>query len=85
MRVIAEGGWAGIYSDVMQEPDILELFPFYSAVATSYEYPVDGGWSPDRTTWIQILQTEVHETLAQKKTAQAALDDAVQKINESRA
>jgi multiple sugar transport system substrate-binding protein len=85
MRVIAEGGWAGIYSDVMQEPDILEQFPFYSAIATSYEYPVDGGWSPDRTTWIQLLQTEVHETLAQKKTAQAALDDAVQKIMESRA
>jgi multiple sugar transport system substrate-binding protein len=83
-RVVAEGGWAGIYSDVMQEPDILEQFPFYSAIATSYEYPVDGGWSPDRTTWIQILQAEVHETLAQNKTAQAALDDAVKAIVESR-
>lgn len=85
MRVIAEGGWAGIYSDVMVEPDILEQFPFYAAVAASYEYPVDGGWSPDRTTWIQILQTEVHETLAQNKQPQVALDDAVKRIIESRA
>jgi multiple sugar transport system substrate-binding protein len=85
MRVVAEGGWAGIYSDVMQEPDILEQFPFYAAVATSYEYPVDGGWSPDRTTWTQLLQAQIHETLAQKKTPQAALDDAVKQIIESRA
>ena len=85
MRVIAEGGWAGIYSDVMQEPDILEQFPFYSAVAASYEYPVDGGWSPDRTTWTQLLQAQIHEALAQTKTPQAALDDAVNAIVESRA
>lgn len=84
MRVIAEGGWAGIYSDVMQEPDILEQFPFYAAIAKSYEYPVDRGWSPDLTTWSQILQAEVHEALAQKKQPQQALDDAVDAIVESR-
>jgi len=84
MRVIALGGWAGIYGDVMQEPDILEQFPFYTAVAKSYEYPIDGGWSPDRTTWVQILANELHEVMAQKKQPKEALDDAVNKINESR-
>ena len=83
-RIVALGGWAGIYGDVMQEPDILDQFPFYAAISASYEYPVDGGWSPDRTTWISILSTEIHEVLARKKAPKEALDDAVKRINESR-
>lgn len=83
-RVIAMGGWAGIYGDVIQEPDILEAFPFYTAISKQYEYPVDGGWSPDRTTWVQILANELQEIMTQKKSPQEGLDDAVKKINESR-
>lgn len=84
-RIVAQGGWASIYSDVLEEPEILEQFPFYEAIRQSYEYPVDGGWSPDRTTWAEILSTEIAEVLAQRKQPKEALDDAVREINASRA
>jgi multiple sugar transport system substrate-binding protein len=83
-RVIALGGWAGAYGDVMTEPDILAKFPFYSAIRRAYDFPVDGGWSPDRSIWEEILAIEIHEVLAKKKKPKEALDDAVKKINRSR-
>jgi multiple sugar transport system substrate-binding protein len=83
-RVIAMNGWAGIYGDVITEPEILETFPFYEAISKQYEYPVDGGWSPDRTTWTQILTNELQEIMAQKKSPKDGLDDAVKKIQDSR-
>ena len=32
-RVVALGGWGSIYSGVLNEPDIVEAFPFYPALA----------------------------------------------------
>ena len=83
-RIVAQGGWAGIYADVMTEPETLKTFPFYTAVADSYKYPVDGGNSPDRPVWTEILSNQIHEVLAQKKQPKEALDDAVSQIIDSR-
>jgi multiple sugar transport system substrate-binding protein len=84
-KLVAEGGWAGIYGDVMTDPEMLKTFPFYTAIADSYKYPVDGGNSPDRPVWTEILANQIHEVLAQKKDPKTALDDAVTEINASRA
>lgn len=83
-RVVALGGWAGIYRDVMTEPDILKQFPFYEALATSYNYPVEGGWSPDRPVWQEILGNEIHEVIAKKKKPKEALNDAAKRVFQSR-
>jgi multiple sugar transport system substrate-binding protein len=83
-QVVAEGGWASIYADVLEDEELLETFPFYEAIGQSYEYPVDGGWSPDRPVWTDILATEIHEVLGQAKEPQEALDDAVSEIHEAR-
>ncbi len=83
-RVIAEGGWAGVYSDVMQEEDILEQYPFYTAISKSYEYPVDFGFTPDQAVWTDLLANEIHEALADNKSPQEALDDAARRIVEDR-
>ena len=83
-RIIAEGGWAGVYSDVMQEEDILEQYPFYTAISQSYEYPVDFGFTHDRGVWSDLLANEIHEVLADNKSPQEALDDAAQRIIQDR-
>ncbi len=83
-KLVAQGGWAGIYGDVMNDPEILATFPFYTAIADSYKYPVDGGYSPDRPVWTEILANQIHEVLADKKDAKTALDDAVKEIVASR-
>lgn len=83
-QVIAEGGWASIYADVLEDEKILEKFPFYEAIRKSYEYPVDGGWSPDRPLWTEILATEIHEVLGERKKPKEALDDAVKQIGDER-
>lgn len=73
---IAETGWASIYGDVNTDPAMLEKFPYYQAIADSYKYPVDGGFSADRDVWGKILGNEISEALASKKTASEALADA---------
>ncbi len=83
-RVVAMGGWGSIYSGVLQEPDIVEAFPFYPALAKAYEYPVDGGWSEDRPRWTQMLADEIHEVLAGNKSPKQALDDAAAAATEAR-
>jgi multiple sugar transport system substrate-binding protein len=77
-RVVALGGWGSIYEEVLNDPEIVEQFPFYPALAQAYQYPVDGGWSPDRPRWIRILSDELHQVLGRRKSPQEALDDAAQ-------
>lgn len=83
-RVVALGGWASIYRDVNLDPEVLEAFPVNEAVVQSYEYPVDGGYSPDREIWGPILANQIHEVLADRKDATEALDDAVRLIHAER-
>ena len=83
-RVVAMGGWGSIYNGILQEPDIVEAFPFYPALAKAYEYPVDGGWSEDRPRWTQMLADEIHEVLADRKSPRQALDDAAAAASEAR-
>lgn len=79
-RVVAEGGWPPIYAELLQDEELLEQFPFYEAILQSYEYPVDGGWSPDRPVWSEILANEIAEALGQQKSPREAMDDAVRNI-----
>ncbi len=83
-RVVAMGGWGSIYSDILEEPDIVSTFPFYPAIAQAYQYPVDGGWSYDRPRWEQILSDHIHEVLNDTMTAQEALDEAARLTLEAR-
>ncbi|HLT59330.1 MAG: extracellular solute-binding protein [Limnochordales bacterium] len=83
-RIVALGGWAPIYGDLMDDPEILAAYPMYAAVKDSYQYPVDGGWSPDRPMWVEILSNQIHEVLAGRKKPKEALDDAVRLINMER-
>lgn len=81
---IAETGWASIYGDVNTDPAMLEKFPYYQAIADSYKYPVDGGFSSDRDVWGKILANEISEALASKKSASDALADAKRLMLEER-
>jgi multiple sugar transport system substrate-binding protein len=83
-RTIALGGWASIYRDVNLDPEVLEAFPVNEAVVQSYEYPVDGGYSADREIWGPILGNQIQEVLADNKSAEEALDDAVRLIRDER-
>lgn len=83
-RLVALGGWAPIYGDLMDDPEVLNAHPMYSAVQDSYKHPVDGGWSPDRPMWIEILSNQIHEALGGKKKPKEALNDAVRFINMER-
>jgi multiple sugar transport system substrate-binding protein len=83
-RTIALGGWSSIYSDINLDPEVLEAFPVNEAVVQSYEYPVDGGYSADREIWGPILGNQIQEVLADNKSAEEALDDAVRLIRDER-
>jgi multiple sugar transport system substrate-binding protein len=83
-RIAAKGGWAPMYAELLEDEELLKDFPFYSAVRQAYEYPVDGGWSPDRLTWSETLSNEIAETLEQKKSPKDAMEDAVKKIKAER-
>jgi multiple sugar transport system substrate-binding protein len=81
---IAETGWASIYGDVNTAPAMLEKFPYYQAIADSYKYPVDGGFSADRDVWGKILANEISEVFADKKSAKDALANAKKLMNQER-
>ncbi|MFS8544339.1 MAG: hypothetical protein LOD91_10965, partial [Limnochordales bacterium] len=83
-RIVALSGWAPIYGDLMDDSEVLAAYPMYAAVKDSYQYPVDGGWSPDRPMWVEILSNQIHEVLAGRKKPKEALDDAVRLINRER-
>lgn len=83
-RIAAEGGWAPIYAELLEDEELLENFPVYAAVRQSYEYPVDGGWTPDRPMWTKILSDEISQALGQKKAPREAMQAAVQGINAER-
>jgi len=55
-----------------------------SVIRQAYLYPVDGGFSPDRERWVEILTSEIALALNQSKSPKAALDEAVRLINQSR-
>lgn len=83
-RIAAEGGWAPMYADLLEDEELLETFPVYAAVRQSYEYPVDGGWTPDRPMWTKILSDEIAQALGQQKSPREAMQGAVTKINAER-
>lgn len=83
-KVAAEGGWAPMYKELLEDEEILEKFPVYAAVRQSYEYPVDGGWTPDRPAWTKILSDEISQSLGEKKSPKDAMEDAVKKIKAKR-
>lgn len=83
-RIAAEGGWAPMYAELLEDEELLKTFPVYTAVRQSYEYPVDGGWTPDRPMWTKILSDEIAQALGQEKSPKEAMQGAVTKINAER-
>lgn len=83
-RLVAEGGWAPIHTELLEDEEIVEQFPVYPTVRQAYEYPVDGGWTPDRPQWSQTLANEIGQALGQDKSPKEAMDDAVRNIREER-
>lgn len=80
----AESPWAPVLEPALNHPDVIENLIVAPAIRQSYEYPVDGGFSPDRERWVEILTSEIALALNRTKTPKAALDDAVNLINQSR-
>lgn len=83
-RLAAQAGWAPMYEELLRDEALLEKFPVYDAVRQSYEYPVDGGWTPDRPMWTKVLSDEISQALGQKKSPAEAMQAAVKQINSER-
>lgn len=83
-RLIAESGWPPIHSELLEDEEIVQDYPFYSTIRQAYEYPVDGGWTPDRPQWSEILANQIGEALGQTKSPREAMDDAVRQILDER-
>jgi multiple sugar transport system substrate-binding protein len=83
-KIAAKGGWAPMYAELLEDKQLLKDFPFYAAVRQAYEYPVDGGWTPDRGTWTKILSDEIAQAVGQKKSPKQAMEDAVKNIKAER-
>lgn len=80
----AESPWAPVLQPALDHPDVAANLTVAPVIRQSYEYPVDGGFSPDRERWVEILTSEIALALTQTKTSKAALDDAVGLIRQSR-
>ena len=76
--------WAPVLGPVLEHPDVVANLQVAEVIRQSYLYPVDGGFSPDRERWVEILTSELALAFNQSKTPQQALDDAVRLINQSR-
>lgn len=83
-KEFAMAGWASVFRDVNLDPDVLKAFPYYEAMVKSYDYPVDGGFSADKSLWGPILSDQIHEVLTKGADPATALNDAVSKINSER-
>jgi len=69
-------------SDVFQDPDVLEKYPYYdvieSMIETAKPVPIFGG----AAQMVDILARELSEAVAGGKDPQQALDDAAEEMNE---
>ncbi len=80
----AESPWAPVLQPALDHPDVAANLTVAPVIRQSYEYPVDGGFSPDRERWVEILTSEIALALNQTKTSREALDEAVRLIRQSR-
>jgi ABC-type glycerol-3-phosphate transport system substrate-binding protein len=80
----AESPWAPVLQPALDHPDVAANLTVAPVIRQSYEYPVDGGFSPDRERWVEILTSEIALALNQTKTSKEALDEAVRLIRQSR-
>ncbi|UCH28044.1 MAG: sugar ABC transporter substrate-binding protein [Trueperaceae bacterium] len=80
----ALGVWAPVLGPALEHPDVTSALQVAEVIRQSYLYPVDGGFSADRARWVEILTSELSLAFNQSKSPQAALDDAVRLINQSR-
>ncbi|XID90560.1 extracellular solute-binding protein [Paenibacillaceae bacterium WGS1546] len=79
-----ETPWLPIYSELLDDPEVLKTNPTASVVKQAYQYPTKGYRSADYSQWTNILSEEVHQALNRSKSPKDALNDAVNKINSSR-
>ncbi len=84
MKQGALGVWAPVLGPALEHPDVTSALQVAEVIRQSYLYPVDGGFSADRARWVEILTSELSLAFNQSKSPQAALDDAVRLINQSR-
>ena len=73
-------GWLPIYSELLEDEEVVEANPVAPVVKKAYEYPTRGYYSPNYGRWTEILAHEIHEALNQKKSAKDALNDAAKEI-----
>ncbi len=75
-------GGAPTRYDVFQDPEVLELYPYYDVIeemiATAKPVPLFGG----AAQMVDILARELSESVAGGKDPQAALDDAASEMND---
>jgi multiple sugar transport system substrate-binding protein len=76
--------WAPVLQPALDHPDVVGNLDVAPVIRQSYEYPVDGGFSPDRERWVEILTNEIALALNRRKSPREALDEAVRLIEQSR-
>ncbi|MEQ8400261.1 MAG: sugar ABC transporter substrate-binding protein [Roseitalea porphyridii] len=76
--------WAPSVDAALGHPDVSGNLPFAEVIRQSYQYPVDGGYSPDRERWEEILTGQLSRAFSRDVTPKEALDEAVKLINASR-
>lgn len=76
--------WLPIYTELLEDPDVVQMNPAAPIVKQAYEYPTKGYRSSDYSRWSEILSNEIHSALEQNKTPKEALDEAVKEINRVR-
>ncbi|QBK30726.1 ABC transporter substrate-binding protein [Roseitalea porphyridii] len=76
--------WAPSVDAALSHPDVSGNLPFAEVIRQSYQYPVDGGYSPDRERWQEILTGQLSRAFAREVAPKEALDEAVKLINASR-
>jgi ABC-type glycerol-3-phosphate transport system substrate-binding protein len=84
LRQGAETPWAPVLGPALDHPDVVANLQVSRVIRQSYLYPVDGGFSPDRERWVEILTSELALAFNQSKSPKQALDEAVRLINQSR-
>lgn len=84
LRQGAETPWAPILGPALDHPDVVANLEVARVIRQAYLYPVDGGFSPDRERWVEILTSELALAFNQSKSPKQALDEAVRLINQSR-
>lgn len=80
-RWLAEANQIPTLSDLYENESIIEEYPQFEQMRAQMDYGVGRPELPWYGQWTQIMQLELHRALVGEKSAQEAMDDAVEQLN----